>query len=165
MRTQSTIGKIAAATHAPTFGVTYLILRLAMGVLFLATGWKKIVGDWSAESYLLAANGPFAEWFRSLAGSSVIDLFNAWGLFCLGLALLLGILVRPAAILGVILMTLYYFAHFFENTAGGYVDQHIVYAAALLLFAAGGAGHAFGLNAIVLGNIRKPNRIVRWLFG
>ncbi len=165
MRTQSTLGKIAAATHAPTFGVTYLILRLVIGVLFVTTGWKKIVGDWSAENYLLAANGPFAEWFRSLAGSGVIDVLNAWGLFFLGLALLFGILVRPAAIGGVALMVLYYFAHFSENTAGGYVDQHVVYAAALLLFAAGGAGHAFGLNAIVVGNIRKPNRVVRWLFG
>ena len=83
----------------------------------------------------------------------------------LGVALLSGFLIRPAAILGVLLMVLYYFAHFTENTAYGFIDQHIVYATVLALFAAGGAGHAFGLNSIVLDNIRKPKAIMKFLFG
>ncbi len=165
MRTQSILGKISEATHEQSFGVAYLVLRFAVGGMFLATGWSKITSGWSASSYLAVANGPFAEWFRSLAGNGVIDMLNAWGLFFLGVALIVGLLTRPAAMLGILLMTLYYLAHFVDNTARGYIDQHVIYAAILALFAAGGAGHALGLNAIVLGNIRKPNAVVKFLFG
>lgn len=165
MRTQSTLGKIAETTHEKSFGATYVALRVLLGGMFLTTGWAKVSSDWSAASYLASAEGPFSEWFRSLAGNGVIDGMNEWGLLFLGIALIVGSLVRPAAILGMLLMALYYFAHFVSNTKMGYIDQHVIYAAVLALFAAGGAGHAFGLNAIVLGNLRKPNAIVRFLFG
>jgi len=165
MRTQSTLGKISGVTHEQSFGVAYIAMRLALGGLFLMTGWTKITSGWSAASYLAVSTGPFAEWFKAMAGIGAIDVMNEWGLFLLGVALILGFLVRPAAMLGVLLMVLYYFAHFIENTAHGFIDEHIIYSTALALFAAGGAGHAFGLNSIVLGNIRKPNAIVKFLFG
>ncbi len=165
MRTQSTLGKISESTHAKSFGAAYIVLRVALGGLFLATGWTKIATGWSAASYLAVSTGPFAEWFQSMAGIPAIDILNEWGLFLLGVALVAGFFVRPAAMLGVLLMVLYYFAHFTENTAHGLIDEHVIYAAVLALFASGGAGHAFGLNAIVLGNIRKPKAIVKFLFG
>ncbi|MEK7632791.1 MAG: DoxX family protein [Patescibacteria group bacterium] len=166
MRTQSQLGKIAETTHEKSFGVAYVALRVLLGGVYLTAGWSKIsVGGWSAATYLATAEGPFSEWFRSLAGNSAIDFVNEWGLLCLGIALIVGLLVRPAAILGIVLMALYYVAHFVSNTAMGYIDEHIIYSAVLALFAAGGAGHAFGLNAIVLGNIRKPNAVVKFLFG
>ena len=165
MRTQSMLGKISETTHAKSFGVAFVSLRLLFGGLFLTTGWTKITTGWSASAYLAVANGPFAEWFQSMSGNGFIDAINAWGLFLLGVALILGLLVRPAAMLGILLMILYYFAHFVDNTAHGYIDQHVVYGAVLALFAAGGAGHVFGLNSLVLGNIRKPNAIVKFLFG
>lgn len=165
MRTQSTLGKIAETTHEKTFGAAYVALRILLGGVYLTAGWAKISTDWSAATYLATAEGPFAEWFRSLAGNGVIDFMNEWGLLCLGIALIVGLCVRPAAILGMLLMVLYYFAHFVSNTKVGYIDEHVIYAAVLALFAAGGAGHAFGLNAIVLGNLRKPNAVVKFLFG
>lgn len=165
MRTQSILGKISEGAHEPSFGAAYLVLRAVTGAMFLAAGWSKITTDWSAASYLSSANGPLADWFHSLAGSGFIDTVNAWGLFLLGLAILLGLMVRPASILGAVLMALYYLAHFSQNTANGLIDEHIVLIAVLALFAAGGAGHAFGINAIVLGNLRKPNRVVKFLFG
>lgn len=165
MRTQSTLGKISEVTNARSFGAAYIALRLALGGLFLMTGWAKIGTEWSATSYLAASSGPFAEWFRSLAGNAIVDVSNAWGLFFLGVALILGLFVRPAALLGMTLMVLYYFAAFTTNTAHGYIDEHIIYFCVLGLFAAGGAGHALGLNAVVLGNLRKPHAIVRWIFG
>lgn len=165
MRTQSALGKISETTHEKIFGVAYVSLRVLLGGVYLMAGWAKISTDWSAATYLSVADGPFSEWFRSLAGSGVIDVLNEWGLFCLGIALIVGLLVRPAAILGMLLMILYYLAHFVVNTKMGYIDEHIIYAAVLALFAAGGAGHAFGLNTIVLGNLRKPNVVVKFLFG
>ncbi len=166
MRTQSIIGKIAEATHVQSFGGAYVALRVLLGGMFFSAGWAKIsVGGWSAASYLAAADGPFSEWFRSLAGNGIVDVVNEWGLLCLGIALIAGLLVRPAAMLGMVLMALYYVAHFTSNTTIGYIDQHVIYIAVLSLFAAGGAGHAFGLNTIVLGNLHKPNALVKFLFG
>ncbi|MFA6017908.1 MAG: DoxX family protein [Patescibacteria group bacterium] len=165
MKTQSILGKISAGTHEASFGVAYLVLRFLMGGLFFFSGLVKVTTDWSAESYLLAANGPFADWFHTLAGNGMVDAFNAWGVICIGLAILFGFLVRPAALLGIVLMILYYLAHFALNTADGYINEQTVYAAVLFLFLAGGAGHAYGLNAIILGNLRKPSAVTRFLFG
>jgi thiosulfate dehydrogenase [quinone] large subunit len=165
MRTQSILGRVSAGTHEASFGVAYLALRFCAGFLFLSAGWAKIGTSWSAATYLAVANGPFSDWFRSLAGNGFVDGLNAWGLFLLGVALLLGFGVRPAAILGMVLMTLYYLAHFVQNTANGFVDEHVLLFALLGLFAAGGAGHAFGINAVILGNLRKPGVITKFLFG
>lgn len=165
MRTQSILGKVSAGTHETGFGVAYLVLRFVVGGMYLLTGFAKITTSFSASAYLTAANGPLADWFRSLAGNGFIDHLNAWSLFLLGVALVLGLLVRPAAMLGMVLMTLYYLAHFVQNTTNGYIDEHIVLIAVLGLFAAGGAGHAFGINAVILGNIRKPGAVMKFLFG
>ncbi len=146
------------------FGVMFVALRVALGAQFFFSGIAKI-GDWSATNYLASANGPFAEWFQSLAGNGAIDMLNAWGQVAIGLALILGFLVRPASIAGVALMTLYYLAHFTSNTASGVIDNHVVYAVIFLLFAAGGAGHALGLNGVVLHMQRRPNAIIRFLLG
>lgn len=165
MKTQSVLGKVSEGVHEQAFGVTYLALRFCVGVMFFLSGWSKVTSDWSASSYLLMANGPFADWFRSLAGNGFIDIVNAWGLLLLGVALLLGLCVRPASILGAVLMALYYLAHFVENTAHGLIEYHIILIVVLALFAAGGAGHAFGLNAVVMGNLRKHNAVTRFIFG
>lgn len=165
MKTQSVLGKISEGAHEQLFGVAYLALRFVVGAMFFLGAWKKVTSDWSASAYLLSANGPFADWFHSLAGNGLIDTVNAWGMLLLGIALILGLCVRPAAILGAVLMVLYYLAHFVANTANGLIDEHIILIAVLLLFAAGGAGHAFGLNAVVMGNLRKPNRVIRFIFG
>jgi uncharacterized membrane protein YphA (DoxX/SURF4 family) len=165
MRTQSVLGKVSEGVHEQAFGITYLALRFVVGAMFFLSGWKKIMSDWSASTYLLSSNGPFADWFQSLAGNGFVDVLNAWGMLFLGVALILGLCVRPAAMLGVLLMALYYLAHFVANTANGLIDSHIILMMVLAMFAAGGAGHAFGLNAVVMGNLRKPNAVTRFIFG
>lgn len=165
MRTQSVLGKVSEGAHERAFGITFLALRFVVGAMFFLSGWKKVTSDWSASAYLLSANGPFADWFHSLAGNGFIDSVNAWGMLLLGIALILGLCVRPAAMLGIVLMTLYYLAHFVANTENGLIDQHIILIAVLAVFAAGGAGHAFGLNAVVTGNLRKTNAVTRFIFG
>ncbi len=135
-----------------------------MGVVFLSAGIAKL-NDWSAAGYLEGATGPLAEWFQALAGNSLVDQLNIWGLILIGIALLLGLLVRPASIFGVILMLLYYFAQFEQNTEYGFIDDHIIYALVFVVFLAGGAGHIFGLNELALRSMRKKNRFVRFLFG
>lgn len=165
MRTQTGLGKIATSAHQQAFGVMFAALRIALGAQFFYAGWSKLTTDWSAAGYLAAADGPFAEWFQSMAGNVVVDGLNAWGLTLVGIALIVGIAVRPASFAGVVFMLLYYFAGYTENIAHGFIDFHLVYSAIFVLFMTGGAGNVFGLNAILLGNIRKPNMMLKWLLG
>ncbi|KKW30415.1 MAG: hypothetical protein UY72_C0013G0025 [Candidatus Uhrbacteria bacterium GW2011_GWD2_52_7] len=157
MRTQTGFGKIGGTANHQAFGVMLAFLRVLLGVQFFFAGWSKLTTDWSAEGYLSAASGPFAEWFHSMAGSALVDGLNAWGLTLVGIALVLGLAVRPASFAGAAFMVLYYFAGYTDNTSHGLIEYHLVYATVFVLFMTGGAGNVFGLNTLVLGNMRKPN--------
>lgn len=164
MRTETLTDRLVKVTNLPVFGVAFVILRVAVGLEFFWAGVSKF-GGWSAAGYLRTADGPLASWFQSLAGSGVVDALNMWGLTLIGLALILGIFVRPAAMFGMLMMALYYLAHFTTNTANGYIDAHIILIAVLFLFTAGGAGHVFGLNGLAANMMRKPNSVVKFLLG
>lgn len=165
MKTQTAFGKFASIVHERSFIGAYVFLRLSVGLLFFLSGWTKMTTHWSATSYLLASDGPFADWFHSLANVGWMSGLNAWGMLLLGVALLLGLCSRPASLLGMVLMVLYYLAHFTENTAHGLIEEHVVLFGVLALFAAGGLGHVAGLNSVILGNIRKPKAWMTFLLG
>lgn len=139
-----------ASKQGAFVGFSFL-LRIAVGALFLYAGYSKIFSEtaWSAARYLSNATGPFAQFFQSMAGNPIVDNLNMYGLFLIGLAILFGLLIRPAAAFGVLIMLLYYFADFVGNTAHGYVDEHLIYSAVLLLFVFGGFGHVWGLDALM----------------
>ncbi len=139
-----------ASKQGPFIGFS-LLLRFMMGGLFLYAGWSKVFAEkaWSASGYLANATGPFAEWFQALAGNAVIDNLNMYGLLLIGVAVLFGFLIRPAAVFGALMMVLYYFSDFVGNTAHGYIDEHLIYAAVFLLIAFGGFGHVWGFDAII----------------
>ncbi len=164
MRTDTLTEQMMRVGHPHLFGWGIVALRIALGVAFLNAGLAKF-GDWSAEAYLQAASGPFATWFMSLAGNPVVDALNSWGLTLIGLSLILGLAVRPAAFVGMLLMVLYYFAHFTTNTAQGYIDQHVIYLLLFAVFTTGGVGHVFGLNGFLLRSLRRPGVVIRFLFG
>lgn len=165
MRMETFTERLLRAGQPQLFGWGFVLLRIALGLLYLNAGVTKFGGDWSAEGFLQHASGPLSTWFVSLAGNPVVDAMNAWGLTFLGLALIFGFAVRPAAIAGIVLMVLYYLADFTGNTAHGYIDEHIIYALVLALFATGGAGHIFGLNGLALASLRRPHGIVKFLLG
>ena len=164
MRTEAMTDRLMKVTHTPLFSIGFVALRLAIGLEFFWAGVTKF-GGWSAAGYLQSADGPLAGWFQALAGSGVIDALNMWGLTLIGLALILGVFVRPASIFGMLLMALYYLAHFTGNTANGYIDTDIIQIGALLMFSAGGAGHILGLNGLVANMMRKPNAVMKFLLG
>ena len=154
------------ATNQGFFVSALFLLRLALGGLFLWSGWSKMsIPDWSASAFLTHATGPFAGWFQSLAGNPVVDGLNMYGMLAIGIALILGFLFRPAAFCGIVLMILYYFANFDTNTAHGFIDEHLIYAMVFLVFLAGGVGSVWGLNSLIA---RQPSlqgsRWVKWLF-
>ena len=122
-----------------------------MGAVFINAGYTKIKAEkaWSASGYLANATGPFAEWFQSLAGNTFVDNLNMWGLLLIGLAVLFGLLIRPAAAFGALMMLLYYFSDFVGNTSHGYIDDHLIYLLVFLLFVFGGFGHIWGLDSVM----------------
>ena len=92
------------------------MLRVAIGWHFLYEGMSKLLmSNWTSYSYLANATGPFSGFYHWLASSEallkIVDILNIWGLILIGLALFAGFLTRLAAIGGVVLLTLYYFAY------------------------------------------------------
>ncbi|NQV89846.1 DoxX family protein [Candidatus Uhrbacteria bacterium] len=143
-----------------------VLLRIVIGFLFFYAGWSKLVSpDWSAAGYLANATGPFASWFQSLAGNGFIDFLNMWGLTLIGVALIIGLLVRTASAFGIVIMVLYYFADLVGNTAHGFIDEHVVYATVLLLFILGGFGHVWGVDSIIERRLAPRMKWVRLFLG
>ena len=77
-----------------------------------------------------AVSGPFADFYRGLAGLAWVDWLFMLGLLVIGAGLLLGIFVRFAAFAGIIMMILMWSAVLWPIHAPG-VDEHIIYALAL----------------------------------
>lgn len=90
-------------------------LRMLIGWHFMFEGLAKITNPyWTSAGYLQASQGWFSEHFISLSASpgilTVVDYLNQWGLFVIGLALLLGVFEKVAAWAGIVLLGLYYLA-------------------------------------------------------
>lgn len=128
-----------------------LIARLAVGWLIFYAGITKILDPaWTAAGYLGAAKTfpGFYQWLASPVNIGWVNFLNEWGLTLIGASLILGLGVRLSSILGALLMLLYYFPvlEFPKVEHGFIVDEHIVYAAILLFFAAIRAGRYYGLD-------------------
>ena len=127
-------------------------LRIALGWLFFYAGITKVLNPaWSAKGYLLGAktfSGLYA-WLASDGVIPVVDFLNKWGLTLIGISLIVGLFVRLSSLFGALMMLMYYFPvlQFPKIGANSYlVDDHIVYALALLYFAAVKAGRWYGLE-------------------
>lgn len=132
--------------------ISLVLLRVSLGWLFLYAGLTKIINPkWSARG-LLSGASTFPEFFHWLGRPDIlpiINFMNEWGLALLGVSLIIGFLVRPAAFLGAILMALYYFAQLkfpYPNANSYIVDEHIIYIFVLLYFVAIRAGKTWGLD-------------------
>ncbi len=92
------------------------ILRVAIGWHFLYEGTAKILqGNWTASGFLLNTSGFFSGFYHWIANSptllNISDFLNMYALLFIGLALFIGLFSRVAALSGVLLLTLYYFAY------------------------------------------------------
>jgi thiosulfate dehydrogenase [quinone] large subunit len=91
-----------------------------------------------------ATEGPLAGLFQGMAGVAVVDWLFMLGLLGVGVALLLGIAMRIAAVAGATQMLLIRAATAPENNP--LIDQHVIYAIALFALAAAAAGDHWGLG-------------------
>lgn len=140
-----------------------VLLRWFVGWHFLYEGIVKLWNPgWSARGFLMDSKGWFAEVFYGMAGSEgvlkVVDLLNVWGLTLIGLALILGLFTRWAAILGGVLLLFYYLSHppFFGLTyalpsEGSYlfVNKNLIEAMALFVLAAFPTSKIIGLDRLI----------------
>jgi uncharacterized membrane protein YphA (DoxX/SURF4 family) len=136
------------------------LLRVAIGWHFLYEGLSKILAEnWTSYGYLANTSGFFSGFYHFLASSpalvKMVDIMNMYGLTLIGLALFTGLFIRYAAMGGVLLLTLYYFAYppvgasVFRAAEGQLyiVDKNFIEAMALL-FLVFARDTGYGIDAL-----------------
>lgn len=131
--------------------ISLFLLRVGLGILYGYAGWSKLVNPtWSAAGYLKGAKT--ATWlyhfFLLPDILPVINFLNEWGLFLLGVSLILGIGIRISGWAGIFVMAMYYVAILSFPYVGEHswiVDEHVIYACALLVLISMNAGHVWGI--------------------
>ena len=144
--------------------VRYLLagIRLALGWIFLWAFLDKMFGlgheTVAAKSWLnggsptkgflgSAAKGPFAGFYHSIAGASLTNVLFMAALLGVGVALILGIGMRLAAAAGALLTVMMWTA-VLPPDSNPFMDDHLIYAALLIVLALLGAGNTLGLGRI-----------------
>lgn len=146
--------------------VSLFLLRIALGWLFFYAGITKIINPaWSAAGYLKGAKTfhGFYAWLSSPSTLPTVNFLNEWGLTIIGAALILGLGVRLAGILGAAMMLLYYFPilNGVHPDANSYiVDQHIVFATGFLVLSSFGAGKFWQLEGWFKKNFPKGAKMI-----
>jgi thiosulfate dehydrogenase [quinone] large subunit len=109
------------------------------------SGRAWVEGGSPTAGFLASRDGSFGSLFQSMSGQALADWAFMGGLAGLGIALVLGIGLRLAAIGGTILM-LSMWLSMLPLSHNPIVDVHIVYAVAFIAFAATNAGDRWGLG-------------------
>ncbi|GAA2182869.1 hypothetical protein [Micromonospora lupini] len=179
----ATFERTTAETTAPATGATrekatrYVLagIRMALGWIFLWAFLDKLFGlghetasknAWinggsPTKGFLtFGVAGPFTDVYTGIAGAAWADWLFMAGLAGIGIALLLGVGMRVAAVAGGLLLVLMWTAVLPpENNL--FMDDHLIYAAVLAVLALVDAGDTGGL-----GNVWAKLPIVRqapWL--
>jgi thiosulfate dehydrogenase [quinone] large subunit len=137
----------------------WALTRVMLGFVFLWAfldklfGWGKatpaakawIHGGSPTTGFLKGVEGPFAGFFNGFAGQAWADWLFMIGLAGIGIALVIGVGMRAAALFGSILLVMMWMASL-PITTNPFIDDHLVYAVVLIGLAASYAGDTFGLG-------------------
>lgn len=133
-----------------TFGLGFATGRNAKsGAIDYFSDAAWINGGSPTEGYLtygLHTKEPFTNLYSNLAGDALVDWLFMLGLLGIGVALLLGIGMRVAAVSGIALMALMYTAGSIWPENNPAVDDHVVYAIAIAAVALAEADRTWGLG-------------------
>jgi len=157
--------------------VRYLLagIRVALGFVFLWAFLDKLFGlghdTTSAKSWLHGGNptkgflgsasvGPFRGLYHAIAGTGVVNVLFMGALLGLGVALILGIGMRLAATAGAVLTAMMW-SVVLPPAGNPFLDDHLIYAAVLVLLAMLSAGDTAGLGRAWAGTALV--RRARWL--
>ncbi|MFI0938442.1 hypothetical protein [Streptomyces sp. NPDC021020] len=171
--TQGPAGTAPDAVMSPTAARATAILRIAAGFVFLwafldktfgwhyATGSGKgwVDGNSPTRGFLSGVQaGPLQDVFHDIAGKGWTDALFMLGLLGIGAALAGGVALRVTAVAGTAMMALMWAAEWppAQHLATGaptgssnpLVDYHVVYALAMIVFAATRAGDTWGLGRL-----------------
>lgn len=129
------------------------VARIFLGFIFLwafldktiglgyATPHDKawLLGGSPTAGFLTHVSGLFADMFHVMAGNVLVDWMFMLGLLGIGLALILGIGLRIAAVAGTLLLVMMWLAVFPTKGVSNnpLIDEHLVYMAMLWVFAYG----------------------------
>jgi thiosulfate dehydrogenase [quinone] large subunit len=152
-------------------GPALAVLRIVLGLAFLWAFLDKTFGlgysTSSAQAWIGGGSptkgflghvriGPMQSTLRDWAGAGWADWLFMLALLGLGLALLLGVALRPAAAAGTVLLALMWIAEWppARSTSAGtatastnpLIDYHLVYLVVLVILAAFAAGDSWGLG-------------------
>lgn len=166
----ATFERTTAETTAPAAGTTrekatrYVLagIRMALGWIFLWAFLDKLFGlghetesknAWinggsPTKGFLtFGVAGPFKDVYTGIAGAAWADWLFMAGLAGIGVALLLGVGMRVAAVAGGLLLVLMWTAVLPpENNL--FMDDHLIYAAVLAVLALVNAGDTGGLGKV-----------------
>lgn len=166
--------RTTTALHGPYSGfqvTTLVALRMLIGWHFCYEGIAKLLNPyWTSAGYLAGSQWFLKDDLIKIAANptavTAIDLLNQWGLVAIGLGLMLGLLARPAAIAGVVLLALYWIvAPPFATVTypipaeGSYVliNKVLVELGALLVLVAFPTSRKWGLDRFLFGPLTvKP---------
>jgi len=117
------------------------------GIEFFAKDAAWLNGGSPTTGFLkFGTKGPFQDFYAGLAGHAWVDWVYMLSMVLIGLALILGIGTRLAAIGGIIWMALFYTAGAIWPENNPFLDQHVVYAIVLAGIAYVAAGQYLGLG-------------------
>jgi thiosulfate dehydrogenase [quinone] large subunit len=147
------------AARPVTAGRAMATLRILLGAMLLWAFADKAFGlgfatpaakSWAAGAsptagYLGSLKGSLAGAFQPLAGNPTVDAAFMLGLLLVGTALVLGVALRAAAFGGSLLMLLMWLSALPIKT-NPVLDEHVIYAAAIIALAAAGAGNTWGFG-------------------
>jgi thiosulfate dehydrogenase [quinone] large subunit len=147
------------AARPVTAGRAMATLRILLGALLLWAFADKALGlgfatpaakSWAAGAsptagYLGSLKGSLAGAFQPLAGNPAVDAAFMLGLLLVGTALVLGVALRAAAFGGSLLMLLMWLSALPIKT-NPVLDEHVIYAAAMIALATAGAGNTWGFG-------------------
>ena len=146
--------------HYPVAERIWAVLRMAFGLIFFWAFLDKLFGfGFATESEAAwvnggspttgflrnATTGPMADFYEGLAGQAWVDWLFMIGLAGIGIAFLFGIGLRLAAGAAALMLVMMYTATMpTENNP--VLDDHLIYAVAMIALAASHAGDNWGLG-------------------
>jgi thiosulfate dehydrogenase [quinone] large subunit len=160
----ATAATATTPSRAAHTAVRYLLagIRLALGWIFVWAFFDKLIGlghaTTSAKSWInggsptkgflgSASAGPFSSFYHSIAGNPVVDVLFMAALLGIGAALILGIGIRVAAAAGAVLTVMMWSA-VLPPGSNPFMDDHLIYAAILIVLALMSAGDTLGLGRL-----------------
>jgi thiosulfate dehydrogenase (quinone) large subunit len=140
-------GRVAAVLRV-FYGFTFLwaFADKLFGLHFsTATAKSWLNGGNPTKGFLSGSEGPFAGFYHAIAGHAITNWGFMLACLALGIALILGIGMRLAAIGGAVMYAMMYLV-VLPTVTNPFIDDHIVGLVVVVLLALIGAGHVWGLG-------------------